>query len=271
MNGISIKTELKTEQTTAAEPVAPGRAADADTATAVDLLLQTGFDEETARHLARKRPLETIQRQLTWLSQRSPSRNRLGLLRRAIEHNWPKPAGASEEPETADGHLALAKVFASHYYAAYHGFDGPPATEPFPKDLALAGKFIARLLAQENNEGKTSEWGQRFGRLARENHRNDPKAQLSGDTGNAPRLFTVVDVRLRPDRAARTSMRKPSLQNEPSQRPLVALVDYFLAGAGSFWLDQNIAEADGVAWCGRGQERRGPDCRWLLSEVYGKS
>ena len=43
------------------------------------------------------------------------------------------------------------------------------------------------------------------------------------------------------------SMRKPSLQNEPSQQPFVAWVDYFLAGAGSFWLDQNIAEADGVA------------------------
>jgi hypothetical protein len=157
MNGISIKTELKTKQTTTAtEPVAPALPSAAQFAAAVespfDLLIKTGFDERTAQRLAQKRPMEVIQRQIEWLHLRAPTRNRLGLLRRAIEQDWSKPEGAFDADEVASPVLQQAKLFASHYYAGYHDYAGEASTEPFLKDIELAAKFVVRLLTQERNE-----------------------------------------------------------------------------------------------------------------------
>jgi len=55
------------------------------------LLRKTGFDDQTARTLSRKRGLKEIQCQIHWIDARNPRDNRLGMLRRAIEDNWPKP------------------------------------------------------------------------------------------------------------------------------------------------------------------------------------
>ena len=82
-----------------------------------ELLVKAGFDEPTARRLASLRSGEVIQRQVEWLALRAATRSRLGLLRRAIEQDWPKPQGVA--PELTETALARGRLFASHYYAGY--------------------------------------------------------------------------------------------------------------------------------------------------------
>ena len=172
-NGISIKTESKTEQT-AAEGAGAMTGAP-DFAAAVALLVKQGFDEPAARHLAQQCSLEVIQRQIEWLPFRTATKNRLGLLRKAIEENWLKPEGAARAVPTAGE--ALARLFAAHYYGAYHGLSGPAQTEPFPKDLQAAGQFVAGLLELRRDENLVPEWGRQFGQLMRAKHQGDPKAK----------------------------------------------------------------------------------------------
>jgi hypothetical protein len=182
VNDIRVKRELKNDQTTASEvetavprtgaPPEPFAAA----ISGLDLLLKVGFDRATAGRLAPRSSVEVIQRQIQWLPHRTATRNRLGLLRRAIEEDWPKPSGA-DAAETDSELLSAARVFASHYYAAYHNFSGEARTEPFPKDVDVGAQFVSRLLAQENDLNKMPDWGRRFGCLMREAHRDDPKAK----------------------------------------------------------------------------------------------
>ena len=182
VNDIRVKRELKKDQTTAREveaavprtgaPPEPFAAADSG----LGLLLKAGFDRATAGRLARRSSVEVIQRQIQWLPHRTANRNLLGLLRRAIEEDWPKPSGA-DLAETDGKLLSAAKVFARHYYAAYHNFSGEARTEPFPKDVQAGAQLMSRLLAEESDLNKVPEWGRRFGCLMREAHRNDPKAK----------------------------------------------------------------------------------------------
>ena len=171
VNDIRIKKELKTLNTTTGANDNGGLVQLAVVVSGFDLLRKAGFDERTARRLADKHSTEIIEKQIHWLDRRTTSRNRLGLLRRAIEKNWPQP----ESFESAAS--PLARLFASHYYAAYHDYSGEAATEPFAKDLEVAAKFIPRLLAQEPAETMIPQWGQKFGRLMRQNHQGDSKAK----------------------------------------------------------------------------------------------
>ena len=183
VNDKRTKTKLKTKQTTTLTGVTRTSPKAAETGAAAespfDLLTEAGFDARTARHLAKRHSKDTIQRQIQWLALRTTTRNRLGLLRRAIERDWPKPEGAGTGSAGAVPDLVAgqARLFASHYYAAYHGFGGEPASEPFPKDLEMTARFIPRLLAQERNEAMIPDWGRRFGRLMSQQHQNDPKAK----------------------------------------------------------------------------------------------
>lgn len=170
VNTVRIKTDLKTQETTAADSsgVSPPVAA----VSGFELLVKTGFDPPTAQRLARRRPLEVIQRQIDWLPLRHSTRNRLGLLLRAIEGDWCKPDGA---PEAED--LQLGRLFARHYYAAYHGNPGEPVAEPLGKDTQTAARFVERLLAVERDPKRVPDWGRRFGARMREKHRTDAKAR----------------------------------------------------------------------------------------------
>ncbi len=174
MNDITVKTfNTNTSKTTA--PLSPGLASNGEAAAAsagFELLTKVGFDIPTAQQLAARHSLEVIQRQIDWLVLRSPSKSRLGLLRRAIEHDWPKPeTGHPETPLRQQ-----ARTFASHYYAAYHGFQGPAGTEPLPKDLEMADRFIPRLLALRADDSRIAEWGKRFGQWVRKQHQNLARA-----------------------------------------------------------------------------------------------
>ena len=173
VNGINIKEELKTKhKTTATEAGSPAAATDVAAAVGFDLLVKAGFEERTARQLASRHSCKEIQQQLDWLPLRHATRSRLGLLRLAIEQNWAKPEGAEEAPNSK-----LGRLFASHYYAGYHGYAGTATTEAFPKDVALATQFVERLLGQQHNEALIPEWGRRFGRLMRDKHQAEARTR----------------------------------------------------------------------------------------------
>jgi hypothetical protein len=63
---------------------------------AVLLLKKEGFNARTAAKLADEFPLKVIERQISWLDWRNPTKSRAGLLRRAIEENWGQP----QRPQT---------------------------------------------------------------------------------------------------------------------------------------------------------------------------
>lgn len=135
--------------------------------------MKAGFDTATSQRLARKRTLEIIQRQIEWLPLRNSSRNRLGLLCRAIEQDWPRPESAA----AADPALGQGRTFASHYYAGYHGLKGDAGTEPFPKDIQTAAQFLDRLQRLDPDPQRVPEWGGRFDQFTREKHRGGGRAK----------------------------------------------------------------------------------------------
>ena len=178
VNGINIETELKTEhKTTAVGAVPPESPASDPAADAFNALVRAGFDAPTARLLAGRHASEVIERQLEWLPLRGVTRNRLGLLRRAIEQNWPRPQGSATE--LTEAARRQGRLFASQYYAAYHGYAGEAAIEPFPKDVALAAQFVEQLAAQGHPESAVPELGRQFGRFMRARQQNDAHAKPS--------------------------------------------------------------------------------------------
>lgn len=63
-------------------------------------LREIGFTDRAVEALARYPP-ERIERQIVWLADRAPSRSPLGMLRRAIEEDWPAPRRRSAAPSSA--------------------------------------------------------------------------------------------------------------------------------------------------------------------------
>lgn len=60
-------------------------------------LKAAGFDVAAAQAIASKFPAERIERQLRWVQLRHPKRNPLGLLRAAIEGDWPLPGSGQRQ------------------------------------------------------------------------------------------------------------------------------------------------------------------------------
>jgi hypothetical protein len=172
VNDIRIKIDLKTETTAAGSARTPLERNPAAAESVIAQLRETGFDETVARRLAARCSAEVIARQIDWLPLRNSTQNRLGLLRRAIEQDWPKPEGAVE-----DHGQQLGREFASHYYAAYHGYTGEAKTVPFAKDVQAAARFVERLLAQQDKAARVPEWGRQFGGLLRQKHHSEAKAR----------------------------------------------------------------------------------------------
>jgi hypothetical protein len=63
-----------------------------ETAAAFEMLKAEGFDEKAARSLATRFDVARIDRQIQLLPRRQVKRNRLGMLRTAIEQDWPAPS-----------------------------------------------------------------------------------------------------------------------------------------------------------------------------------
>lgn len=165
--------------------VAEISASPVDNRDSVVILLNTaGFDERTAHKIATAHPEENIRQQIAWLPQRNPSRNPLGMLRLAIEENWPAPAlaageGGSGVLRTGEPTGPATQVFAAHFYAGWAGNPGRSAAPPSANDLVAAGPFVQMLLEQIPDPAQVAAWGRDFGAYAREQEQDNPKAVCS--------------------------------------------------------------------------------------------
>jgi hypothetical protein len=129
-------------------------------------LRQVGFDEEAAIELAGGRSVEHIEKQISWLNRRAPKRNPLGLLRRAIEEDWPEPP---EKLETSQfSQESAAGIFAKYFYAGYGRNDGNPTAEPSMNDLAASERYLKRLFEIWPDANQVVKWGRALGHLTRE-------------------------------------------------------------------------------------------------------
>jgi hypothetical protein len=77
-----------------------GRAEAGDRAALETRLREVGFTGRSIAALAAF-PRERIERQIAWLEDRTATRSSLGLLRRAIEEDWPPPRTARRQPAPA--------------------------------------------------------------------------------------------------------------------------------------------------------------------------
>lgn len=124
-------------------------------------LCEAGFDIKTAQLLASIRSIEHIKQQIAWLPKRHPTQNPLGLLRKAIEEDWPEPVDhLVTEPTVKD---SPETIFGRHFYAGLGRNNGTPVAMPSRTDIVSAGPFIAELLKIWPNPNHLSDWGRRFG------------------------------------------------------------------------------------------------------------
>lgn len=156
-NDISIKSRSIKNRTAAAGDSRPSPVAAADGIMAK--LLAVGYDAAAARQLASRCSAEVIERQIAWLPQRNAEKNRLGLLRRAIEGNWPPPEACVPPPEHAPG-----AIFVGHFKAALHGYTEPPA-RCSPKEADHAATFLRELAGPSATESQAVAWGRQFGQF----------------------------------------------------------------------------------------------------------
>jgi hypothetical protein len=75
-------------------------------AVTLERLKEAGFDAQAAQVLASRFSVERVERQIRWLDRRHVKRNRLGLLRMAIEQDWPAPSSTPTRGELGQPNLA---------------------------------------------------------------------------------------------------------------------------------------------------------------------
>jgi hypothetical protein len=135
------------------------------------ILIDEGFDEEAARVLASKFPLGIIQEQIAALPLRKVSRNKLGMLRKSIEENWPIPESVRASEETPK-----ASEFVGCFYAALAGREGSPTVLPSRQESDQAEKFletITRVLGRDLDPGAL---GRSFAGFVKRNQNQEKSA-----------------------------------------------------------------------------------------------
>ena len=158
-------TDIETKQR---NEISKQQQAEAVTQGAYAALKREGFTEKAANDLADRYPEEQIRAQLAWLPKRAPSRNRLGMLRRAIEENWKAP----EELRCTE--VFVGREFARHFYAGLAGNAGLPVAEPSTRDIDLASQFVERLDATTPKKRDVVAWARDFaGYVAERKREND--------------------------------------------------------------------------------------------------
>lgn len=129
----------------------------------LSLLQEHGFSAPDAQRIASTYPPEQIQDQINWLKRRKPTLNPTGMLRRAIEDNWPEPSDSTLQASEITHELGC--VFASHFYAGFAGNNQEPTAKPSTKDTQDAQPYVERLLRVWPEEPLVGEWGRQFGQL----------------------------------------------------------------------------------------------------------
>ena len=137
------------------------------------MLLEEGFDRRAAADILDKSSPEQVLRQLRWAAKRKASKNRLGLLRRAIEEDWPEPQGISDSDFRVSD-LPGEGTFAEAFYAAWSGRGGESAAVASAGDLTAARRLLARLGPEKDAAG----WGSAFGGFVSQKTRQAPYHRL---------------------------------------------------------------------------------------------
>ncbi|HVO45258.1 MAG TPA: hypothetical protein VMT29_02880 [Steroidobacteraceae bacterium] len=210
---IRSETEIKPESTTRQQqqPAAAGKS-DNDNPLAYRRLIEAGFDELAAKRLASLRPLEVIERQVGWMAKRHPARNPLGMLRKAIEEDWPAPANVAGDASSQE---SPAMVFARHFYAGRAGHDQQPVARPSSADLAGAAALLHALLKISPDPAQAEGWGRQLAQQVAQQQRSDRPAFVT--LSLAARLFGdafVAWVRRDREREARQSASAQREANE---------------------------------------------------------
>lgn len=135
-------------------------------------LIGVGFDRATAARLAGSHPAEQIERQIAWMSQRNPTRNPLGLLRKAIEQDWPAPIRPARDATPEE---SRASCFAQHFYAGMADNALTPVVTPSPTDLTAAGRLVEALVSIGSDETRLEAWGRQFGKYAAQQSGPNPQ------------------------------------------------------------------------------------------------
>ncbi len=188
-------------------------------AKAKELLKGAGFGVQVAAEIADGASLEIIERQIAWLADRTPTKNRLGLLRKAIEQDWSEPTKVGTSQLSGQPGYA----FAQHFYAAFSGNYAEPVNEPSPRDCEAAEGFMHRLVPAYPDL-TASEAGRALGKLARNQRNPFPSLQL-GLRQLGDRLF--VAVKAEHERVAREVQ---ELEREAHSKTLADGYHSFLCG-----------------------------------------
>jgi hypothetical protein len=162
--------ETKPENETVKLPAVP-----AHQAAAFEKLGAVGFSPKVAAKLAGGYSLENIERQIAWLPHRASARSPLGLLRTAIEENWPAPA----KLRLTEVFHERGREFAQCFYAAFGGNQGEPVNQPSAQESEIAEAFVQRLLVIKENGDLIPEWGRALGKTAREQRHPFPSLTLA--------------------------------------------------------------------------------------------
>lgn len=141
-----------------------------------DLLINQGFSRSVALSLAKSADLEVIQRQILWQEVRQASRNRLGMLRKAIEEDWPQPEGAGQSREEKEG-----ESFARSFYRSLAGRSGISLLPMTERDVRLGASFLKALVEEGIESRGSEEEGSSFGEFcrARQKESRSPARSLS--------------------------------------------------------------------------------------------
>jgi hypothetical protein len=159
-------------------------------------LIKEGFDSRTATMLLNQAEPQSIYNQIAWLDRRQPSRNRLGMLRRAIQENWPEPQGELRTSVVS----TPAGRFATCFYAGLANNPDEPLAEPSANDLAVAARFVRRLETVAGGAVEAEVWGRKFGALVRESRESGRPAVTSLVTAlrtQGDRFFVELQGRLK--------------------------------------------------------------------------
>jgi len=170
-SGLEIK---RTNKTSKQQQQAAAVRIDAEDHGAYRRLIEVGFDQVTAERLACSRSLERIDRQIAWMGKRYPTRNALGMLRKAIEQDWPEPVNLAVQ---LSAEQSAAMVFARHFYAGFADNALTPVATPSPADLAAADPLVNALLRVWSDTTQVAAWGREFGKHAAERQAPNPRAQ----------------------------------------------------------------------------------------------
>lgn len=129
-----------------------------DLSPSIDLLITQGFSRSVALALSKEYSSERIQRQIEWLKDRQASRNRLGMLRKAIEEDWPQPEGSTQTVEEREG-----ESFAKAFYRSLAGRSGISLLPMTEKDCRLGAAFLKALDEEGIERASSEEEGSAFG------------------------------------------------------------------------------------------------------------